>query len=70
MTEPIVIWRLRRANHTAHATIVPHKLRTTLIWWIDVGIESAEDFVEWAGALERSDLVRDRLLREGWIDVT
>jgi len=41
-----------------------------LIWWIDVGIESAEDFVEWAGALERSDLVRDRLLREGWIDVT
>jgi hypothetical protein len=64
-TDPTVIWRLRRADQTAHAEIVSHKLQTTFIWWIDNAIEDAEDFVEWSGALERSDVVRDRLLRDG-----
>jgi hypothetical protein len=68
--EPTVIWRLRRDRQRAHAEIVPHKLQTTLVCWIDSAIEDAQDFCEWSGALERSDVVRDRLLREGWIDVT
>jgi hypothetical protein len=68
--EPTVMWRLRGASQTAHSEIVPHKLQTTFVWWIDNAIEDAEDFVEWTGALERSDVVRDRLLKDSWIDVT
>jgi hypothetical protein len=41
-----------------------------LIVWTDNAIEDAEDFVEWSGALERSDVVRDRLLKDRWTDVT
>jgi hypothetical protein len=69
-TDPTVIWRLRRDGQTAHAEIVPHKLQITFIWWIDNGIEDAEDFVEWTGALERADIVGARLLKDGWTDVT
>jgi hypothetical protein len=69
-TDPTVLWRLRRDDQTAHAEIVPHKLQTTLIVWRDDAIEDAEDFVEWSGALGRADVVRDRLLRDGWTDVT
>jgi hypothetical protein len=49
------IWSYRgaSADQAARAEIVPHKLQTTLIWWIDDGVQDAEDFVEWAGALER-----------------
>ena len=68
-TDPTVIWRLRRENQTAHAMIIPHTLHTTLLWWIDEKIESAEDFIEWEGALERAEAVRDRLVRDGWSDV-
>jgi|1186.fasta_scaffold1134300_1 hypothetical protein len=65
-----VIWRLRRERQTAHATIIPHTMHTTLVVHVDDGIEDAEDFVEWSGALERADVVRARLLRDGWVDVT
>jgi hypothetical protein len=48
-----------------------HEFRqATLLVWIDNGIHGAEDFIEWGGALDRSDIVRDRLLRDGRIDVT
>jgi hypothetical protein len=33
-------------------------------------IEGAEDFIEWTGALERAEVVRARLVRDGWTDVT
>lgn len=69
-TDPTVIWRLRREAQTACAKIVPHKLQTTLLWWIDDGVQDAEDCVEWTGALERAEVVRARLLKDGWIDVT
>lgn len=69
-TWPTTIWRLRRDDRTAHAEVIPHQKQTTLILWIDDGIQDAEDFVEWRGALERADVVRDRLLRDGWTDVT
>jgi hypothetical protein len=69
-TDPIVIWQLRRENQTTHAMIVPHTRQTTLLWWVDDKIESAEYFIEWDGALERAEVVRDRFVREGWTDVT
>ena len=70
-TNPTVIWRLRRDCQTAHATIIPHTMQTTLVVWMDdEKIEIAEDFLEWSGALERADVVRARLLRDGWADVT
>jgi hypothetical protein len=28
------------------------------------------DFIGWSGALSCADVVRDRLLKDGWIDVT
>ena len=67
---PTILWRLCRDDQIAHAEIVPHKLQTTFTWWIDDGIQDAEDFVEWTGALERADVVRARLLGEGWTDIT
>jgi hypothetical protein len=67
-TEPTVMWRLRRNNQTAHAMVVPHKMQTTLLWWIDERIDGAEDFVEWDGALARADVVRARFLKDEWTD--
>jgi len=69
-TDPTVIWRLRRGKRAARATIIPHTMQTTLIVWIDEELEDAEDFVEWAGELERAEVVRERLLTDGWIDVS
>ena len=69
-TDPTVIWRLRREERTAHAMIVPHTIQTTLVWWIDENIDGAEDFIEWSGVLERADVVRARLLKDGWTDLT
>jgi hypothetical protein len=65
-----VIWRLHREGQRAHAEIAPRKLQTTFIWWIDNRIEDADNFVEWTGALDRAGIVRARLLRDGWTDVT
>jgi hypothetical protein len=61
---------LHRDGQRAHAEIVPRTQATSLIVWVNDGIRHAEDFIEWSGALERSDVVPDRLVREGWIDVT
>jgi hypothetical protein len=69
-TDPTVIWRLRRGDRTAYATIIPHTMQTTLVVHVGEGIEDAEDFLEWSGALERADVVRTRLLNDGWTDVT
>ena len=67
---PTIVWRLQRRDVFAYAIIVPRGSRTTLTWWINDRLEGNEDFAEWTGALERSDVVRGQLLEEGWTDVT
>jgi hypothetical protein len=69
-TDPTLIWKLQRDEQSARAVIVPHTLQTTLVWWINDGIDGAEDFLDWSGALERADAVRVRLLGDGRIEVT
>jgi hypothetical protein len=44
--------------------------RITLLWWIDETVESAEDFIEWQGALGLAEVIRARLLGDGWKDAT
>jgi hypothetical protein len=42
-------------------------MQTTLVVWIDdEKIDIAEDCLEWSGALERADVVRERMVRDGW----
>jgi hypothetical protein len=67
---PTILWRLRRDERTAHAEVIPRRSQATLLVWIDNGIDGAEDFIEWGGAIERADVVRAGLLREGWTDVS
>ena len=64
---PVTLWRLRRDGQSAHAEVIP-RMPPTLLVWIDHQLIEGTDFVEFSGALERADVVRDRLRREGWID--
>ena len=59
------LWRFRRGDATARATIVPHTMQTTLLVWINEEIEVADDFQDWSAALERATAVRAGLLRDG-----
>ena len=45
-------------------------LQTMLLWWIDEKTDSAEDFIEWQGAARTAEVIRARLLGDGWTDVT
>jgi hypothetical protein len=67
---PTIIWRLQKEDVFAYAIIVPHPIKTKLLWWINDRIEGNEEFREWATAIARSEAVRTQLMEDGWTDVT
>ena len=67
-TDPTVLWRLTRGRSTAHATIFPGDLQTTVTWFVDGVMDRAENYESLDLALARAESVRATLLQDGWKD--
>jgi hypothetical protein len=65
--ESTVLWRLRhRDGDIARATIIPGSPASTLVYFVNDQFERGENFEEWDKAIEQADVVRRRMLDEGW----
>ena len=42
--DPTVLWRMTRGRSTAHATIFPGPLTTTVTWYFDGVMDRAENY--------------------------
>jgi hypothetical protein len=65
-TDPTVLWRVSRGRSTAHATIFPGEVQTTVTWYVDGVMDRAENYDSIELALARAEEIRGVLLREGW----
>jgi len=65
-TNPAVLWRMRRGDATAHATIFPGDTHTTITWFFDDVMDRAENYDSLELALARAEQIRGVLMREGW----
>jgi hypothetical protein len=65
-SDPTIIWRLKRGNAVAHATIIPGTPQTTLAWFFDGTMDRAENYDSLDLALARAEHIRGVLLRDGW----
>lgn len=66
---PTVLWRLTRGRSTAHATIFPGDIQSTVTWYIDGVMDRAENYETMDLALARADEIRGVLLRDGWAEL-
>jgi hypothetical protein len=64
---PTILWRLIRGHTTAHATILPGELQTTITWFIDGVMDRAENYATEELALARAEHIRGMLIRDGWM---
>ena len=67
-TEPTVLWRLRRGQARAHATIFSDPSRATVSWFFDGLMDRVENYESIDLAMARADQIRGVLLRDGWTD--
>jgi hypothetical protein len=65
-TDPTVLWRMTRGTNTAHATIFPGDIHTTITWFFDGVMDRAENYDSLDLAMARADQIRGVLLGEGW----
>jgi hypothetical protein len=68
-TDPTVLWRLSRGRSTAHATIFPGVVQTTVTWFVDGVMDRAENYETLPTALSRADEIKAVLLEDGWKEV-
>ena len=68
-TDPAILWRMSRGKNTAHATIFPGEVKTTITWFVDGVMDRAENYDSLELAMARSDQIRGVLLSEGWTAV-
>ena len=66
MTDPTVLWRLKRGRSVAHATILPGQDRTTVTWFFDGTMDRAENYESVELAMARAEHIRGVLQRDGW----
>jgi hypothetical protein len=64
--EPTVIWRLKRGDSIAHATILPGSPQTTVTWFFDGTMDRVENYESMELALARAEHIRSLLERDGW----
>lgn len=57
---------MTRGRSTAHATIIPGELQTTITWFFDGVMDRAENYESVDMAMARADQIRGGLLRDGW----
>jgi len=69
-TDPTVLWRLKRRNQTAHATLLPGDAQTTITWLINGVMDRVENYDALELAMARADQIRRVLLEDGWEDTT
>ena len=69
LSDPTVLWRMRRGDATAHATIFPGDTQTTITWFFNDVMDRAENYDSLELALARADQIRGVLLRDGWVAV-
>jgi hypothetical protein len=65
-TDPAVLWRMTRGQSTAHATIIPGDVQTTITWFFDDVMDRAENYDSMELAMARADEIRGVLIRDGW----
>ncbi len=65
-SDPAVLWRMSRGQHTAHATVLPSEGQTTITWFFDGVMDRAENYDSLELAMARSDQIRGILARDGW----
>ena len=68
-TDPTVLWRLSRGRSTAHATIFPGTVQTTVTWFVDGVMDRAENYETLPTALARANEIKAVLLEDGWKEV-
>jgi hypothetical protein len=66
-SDPTVLWRLKRDDVTAHATIFPGDAQTTITWYFNDVMDRAENYESVELAVARADEIRGVLLRDGWL---
>ena len=64
--EPTVVWRLKRGQSVAHATVIPGTSQATVSWFFDGTMDRVENYESMDLALARADEIRGVLEREGW----
>ena len=57
---------MTRGRSTAHATIIPGELQTTITWFFDGVMDRAENYESVDMAMARADQIRGVLLHDGW----
>jgi hypothetical protein len=57
---------MTRGRSTAHATIIPGDMQTTVTWFFDDVMDRAENYNTMELALARADQIRGVLERDGW----
>ena len=68
-TDPTVLWRMSRGRSTAHATIFPGTVQTTVTWFVDGVMDRAENYETLPTALARAEEIKTVLLEDGWKEV-
>ena len=67
MTEPTVMWRMRRADgQSSHAVIDPRLDGVAVIWFVNGRALGFRDFDDWTSALLWSDRMQAQNWSAGW----
>jgi hypothetical protein len=64
--EPIVMWRMQRADLASHAVIGPGPDGATVVWFINGRPLGYRDFSDWPSALRWSDQLQAQNWAVGW----
>jgi hypothetical protein len=57
---------MTRGKESAHATLFPGAVQTTVAWFVNGVMDRAEQYDAMDLALARADEIRGVLLRDGW----
>jgi hypothetical protein len=66
-SEPIVIWRMHRADGCmSHAMLGPRPGGAVVVWFVNDRPVGYRDFDDWTGALRWSDQMQSQNWAAGW----
>ena len=68
--EPTVMWRMRRAEMSSHATITAHRGGAVVVWFLNGHRLGSRDFTDWTGALRWSEQLQFQNWVVGWRPAT
>jgi hypothetical protein len=68
-SDPTVVWRMKRGDSRAHATIFPGAPHTTVAWFFDGTMDRAENYDSLDLAVARAEHIKGVLAGDGWTPV-